>query len=142
MTRILHFEDIQAGDAIPELRKVMSIVRNVMYAAATWDFHRIHYDTELVQSRGFPKPFADGQIFGAFLAQMATNWMGAEGSLKKLKLSYRAMVFLGDVVTCRGRVTKKESGENLVFCELWVENQKGEKIVPDATAVVSLPSRK
>lgn len=131
------------GNSIPELVKRIGIVQNVMYGAATWDFHRIHYDPKLVQTKGFPKPFADGQMLGSFLAYMLTDWMGTGGTIKRLKLNYREMAFVGDVLTCRGRVSSKqvENGENLVLCDLWIENQKGERIISDASAIVFLPSK-
>ncbi len=139
----LRFADVKVGDAIHELVKKISMVQNVMYAAATWDFHRIHYDADIVRSKGFQKPFADGQIFGAFLAQMLTDWVGFEGALKRLKLNYRTMAFVGDTVTCKGKVSEKrtEAGENLVLCELWIENQKGERIVADAAATIAFPTK-
>jgi hypothetical protein len=40
-------------------------------------------------------------------------------------------------------VTKKytQGGENLVECQIWVENPEGKQITP-GTAVVALPSKK
>ncbi len=49
---------------------------------------------------------------------------------------------VGDLGTCRGRVTGKrvEEARHLVDCELWIDNQRGERIARGhATAV--LPSR-
>ncbi len=64
------FEDIKIGDEIPPLIKDITQVGMVMYSAATWDFARVHYDKEFVERRGFSAPFADGQMLGAFLAEM------------------------------------------------------------------------
>ena len=48
----------------------------------------------------------------------------------------------GTPVTIKGVVTKKyqESGDNLVDCEIWLQNEKGEKTTP-GSATVALPSR-
>ena len=136
----LFFEDVNPGDEIGPLVKRASLVQNVMYAGATWDFHRVHYDTAFAEGKGFPGPFVDGQIFGAFLAQMVTQWAGPEGVLKKLSLSYRVMALPGDTLSCRGKVseTYEKDGENLVACELWIENQRGEKVVAPAHALIAL----
>lgn len=135
----LLFEDINVGDEIPSLTKDITEVGMVMYSAATWDFHRGHYDKEFVQSRGFPAPFADGQMFGAFLAEMIMNWIGDSGTLKKMDFRFRKMVFAGDRVVCKGSVIEKraENGQKLVTCDLWVENQNGEKILAPASALIS-----
>ena len=113
----------------------------VMYAAATWDFHRHHYDSEFAHQKGFSGPFVDGQMFGSLLARMITQWTGPNGVLRKLKLTYRIMVFPGDFVTCKGIVMKKfvKDRENLINCEIWIENQKGEKVVL-GNALMALPS--
>jgi acyl dehydratase len=141
---VLSFEKVTVGDEIPRLTKRISIVQNVMYSAATWDFHRVHYDREFAQKMGFKEPFADGQIFGAFLAEMLCNWIAPTGTLKRLRLSYRIMASPGDVLVCGGRVIQKyeQNGECLVACELWIENQREERIVPDASAIFSLPETK
>lgn len=139
----LRFEDVNAGDEIPSLVKRITLVLNVMYAGATWDFHRVHYDKEFTQSKGFPGPFVDGQMFGALLAQMITQWTGPDGVLKKLGLTYRVMALPGDVVTCKGKIKEKytKDGENLIECDLWIENQKGEKVIAPAHALVAVPSK-
>ena len=71
-----------------------------------------------------------------------TNWVGTEGSVKKLKVQYRGMDVPGDKLTCKGTVVRKYSdqGEHLVDCEIWLENGKGERTTP-GTSTVSLPSR-
>lgn len=139
----LFYEEVKVGDEIPPLIKKITLVQNVMYSAATWDFHRHHYDKEFVQNKGFPGTFVDGQMFGAFLAQMVTQWTGPNGIIKKLGLSYKVMAFPGDVITCKGKIAEKytKDGEHLIDCELWIENQKGEKVIAPAHALVSLPSQ-
>ena len=57
-------------------------------------------------------------------------------------VSFRARTAAGDVLTCKGRVTRvyHEDGEPRVDCEVWEENQGGEVCAP-GTATVILPSR-
>ncbi|MFC2042451.1 MaoC/PaaZ C-terminal domain-containing protein [Chloroflexota bacterium] len=139
----LFYEDINVGDEITPITKKATLLQNVMYAAATWDFHRHHYDKEFADSKGYPRTFVDGQIFGAFLAQMVTQWAGTAGMVKQLGLNYRVMAVPGDVLTCKGKVVDKHTkdNENLVNCDLWIENQRGEKVVGPAHALLALPSR-
>ncbi|MFC1929697.1 MaoC/PaaZ C-terminal domain-containing protein [Chloroflexota bacterium] len=139
----LFFEDVSVGDEISPITKKATLVQNVMYAAATWDFHRHHYDKEFTDSKGYLGTFIDGQLFGAFLAQLVAQWAGADGVVKKLGLSYRVMAIPGDVLTCKGRVADKydKDSENLVHCDLWIENQRGEKVVGPAHALLALPLR-
>ena len=139
----LFFEDVNVGGEIPPITKKATLVQNVMYAAATWDFHRHHYDKGFTDSKGYPGTFIDGQMFGAFLAQLVTQWAGADGVIKQLGLNYRVIAIPGDVLTCKGKVADKHTkdSENLVNCDLWIENQRGEKVVGPAHALLALPSR-
>lgn len=137
----LVFEEIKVGDEIPPLEKKITQAGMVMYAASTWDFHRYHYDSEHAQKSGFPRPFLDGQELGAFLTQMLLDWAGHEAFIKKLAIRYREFVYPGDTLTCKGRVTAKctKEGENLVECEMWIENQKGQMVLSPASATVVIP---
>ena len=139
----LYFEDVVEGADIPPLTKEISAAQMMMYGAATWDFMRIHYDAGYARSRGLEAPIVDGQMLGAFLAQMVVDWAGRPGALRKLGVRYRSFVFAGDTVTCKGTVRHKsiDAEGALVECDLVVENAKGEVVAGPATAVVALPRR-
>ena len=83
-----------------------------------------------------------GALKNAFLGQIVTDWIGEEGTLKKLTAQYRGMDVPGTEAFVKGVVknTKVEDGENLVECEIWLENQEGNRTTP-GSAIVSLPSR-
>lgn len=134
------FEDVEVGDELPSLVKEVTTVSMVMYAAATWDFHRYHHDMEYAREKGMREQFLDGQQMGGYLAQLVVDWAGVEGTLKRLSFRYGEFVFPGDTLTCRGRVSGKEKG-GVVECELWIENQVGARVLKNGRAVMELPTR-
>lgn len=140
--RELSFEQVEVGDEIPSLAKNITVVQMAMYAAATWDFARGHYDREFALKQGFRDVYLDGQMLGAFLAQLMADWIGERGALRRLGLSYRGMVFPGDTLTCQGKVTGKyiKVGQGCLDVEMWINNQKGERVAP-GTATAILPLR-
>ena len=142
-TEIRYFEDIKVGDELPALRKEISMARMMAYGASTWDFIRIHYDADFVREKGFKGPFLDGQMLGGFLAQQVQDWAGPRAFLRKLGFQNRVMVFPGDTVTGHGVVTatRIDGKEALVECDLWMENQDGDKVVQPASAAVRFPRR-
>jgi acyl dehydratase len=142
-TEIRYFEDIKVGDELPALRKEINMARMMAYGASTWDFIRIHYDADFVREQGFKGPFVDGQMLGGFLAQQVQDWAGPRAFLRKLGFQNRVMVFPEDTVTGHGVVTGTgvDGGEALVECDLWMENQDGDRVVQPATAVVRFPQR-
>ena len=113
-----------------------------MYSAIQRNAHRIHYDQVFARSEDHPDVILQGPHHGAYVAQLMTDWIGDEGFLKKLSYSNRGKAVPGDILTCKGKVTKKyeEDGQHFVECEIWEENQRGEVLVP-GRAVVVLPSR-
>ena len=142
MTKQLYYEDIVAGSEIPLLVKQTTTRQLVMWAGASGDYHEIHYDKDFAQSRGLPGVIVHGQLAGSFLGQLITDWMGEQGSLRKLTCSYRGMNFPGEAITCKGKISKKyvEDGEHCVECSSWAENPQGEKTVL-GVAIVALPAR-
>ena len=154
------FEDVSVGEELPSLRKQIDLPRMMAYGAATWDFIRVHYDADHARELGFPGPFVDGQMLGAFLAQHVQDWAGPGAFLRKLGFRNRVMVYPGDPLVCRGVVTAlhREGGDPSVGsgyapstgsvegwgfaeCDLWIENQRGERVVDRANAVIQLPLR-
>ena len=138
-----YFEDVQVGEELPPLTKEINLARMMAYGAATWDYIRLHYDADYVRELGFKAPFVDGQMLGGFLTQQVQDWAGPHAFLRKLSFQNRVMVYPGDSLTCHGLVTGTyvHGDEALVECDLWVENQNGEKVVGPASAVVRLPRR-
>jgi acyl dehydratase len=141
MSKRLCYEDVAVGDEVTPLAKQPTTRQLVMWAGAVGDYMPIHYDKDFAQSRGLSGVIVHGQLVGAFLGQLMTDWIGEKGTLRKLNCSYKGMNYPGEVINLKGKVTKKyvEDGQYCVECSLWAENARGEKTA-SGTAVVVLPS--
>ena len=141
MSQQVYFKDVQERLELPTLEKNPPTQQLVMYSGASGDYNRIHYDQEFAGANGLPDVILHGALKNAFLGQLITDWMGEYGDLKKLGTRYKAMDVPGTPVYAKGVVKSKyvEKGENLVECEIWLENQKGEKTT-SGYAVVALPT--
>ena len=117
--------NVQVGAELPELVKTPTTRQLVEYAGASGDFYEIHYDHEYARSVGLPGVILHGLLKAAFLAQLVTDWAGAEARLKSFEVSYRGMDHPGVPYRCRGRV-RSVSGDE-VELELWGENPEGER---------------
>ncbi|HIN38194.1 MAG TPA: hypothetical protein EYM77_11185 [Dehalococcoidia bacterium] len=139
--KVRRFEDIQIGDEVTPLVKEIGMARMMAYGAATWDFIRLHYDADYARELGFEAPFVDGQMMGGFLTQHVQDWAGPGAFLRKLAFRNRVMAYPGDSLTCHGVVTDVSSTEEggMVECDLWMENQRGEKVVDTASALLRFP---
>ena len=153
MTKQLYWEDVEVASEITPLPKVASSRMLVKWAGASGDFNPLHYEDVFAASQGVGRPIVHGQLKRAWLVQLITDWIGEQGTIKKLSCQFRGMDYPrlmksvvepkeGETWWCKGMVNKKyiEDDEHWVECEIWVENGKGEKTTPGSAAVI-LPSQ-
>jgi len=143
MEQQLYYEDVEVGAEIPPLIKHPTPVQLVMWAGASGDYNAVHYNKETALGQGLPDIIVHGRLKSAFLCQMLNDWMGEEGFLKMISCQHRGMDIPGNKLICKGKVTNKyiKDGKHCVECEIWVENEQGQRTAP-GTAILNLPSRK
>jgi acyl dehydratase len=141
MSKQIYFEDVDEGMEVPTIRKDPTTQQLVKYAGASGDYYQIHYDLNFAKANGLPDVILHGALKNAFLGQIVTDWIGEGGTLRKLTAQYRGMDVPGKYILGKGLVKKKfvEDGENLVECEIWLENEDGQKTTL-GSAIVALPS--
>ncbi|MCH8280523.1 MAG: dehydratase [Chloroflexi bacterium] len=142
MAEQVYWEDITEGMEMPPLVKHPTTQQLVKYAGASGDYYQIHYDKDFAQGNGLDGVILHGALKNAFLGQFMTDWMGPLGTLKKLSCQYRGMDSPDRPISAKGTVTRKyqEQGQNMVDCDIWLENSEGQKTTP-GSATVALPSR-
>lgn len=140
--QIRYYEDVYEGMELPPLTKAVSTTQMFLYSAVTRNPHRIHYEEKFAHSEGLPTVLVQGPLQGAQLSAYVTDWMGAEGFLKKFSYSNRGMAQPDKALTMKGKVISKhlDGDRYAVDLELREENEEGDLLVP-ATATVYLSSR-
>lgn len=138
----LYYEDVEIGSLLPTLIKRPTPRQMVMWAGVSGDYYEIHYDKDFALSLGLPNILVQASLVASFLAQLITDWMGEGGTLKRFQTSNRQMLFPHQDIICKGTVAKKyiRDGEHYIECEVWAENEGGEKAVL-GVAVITLPAR-
>ena len=138
----LYYENIAVGSEITPLVKHPTTRQLVMWAGVSGDYNEIHYDKDFALSRGLTGIIVQGQLAFSFLGQLITDWIGEQGSLRKLTCSYKGMNFPGEPLVCKGEVSRKyvENGEHCVACNIWAENERSEKTI-SGTAIVIIQSK-
>ena len=138
----LFFEEVKEGDESPVFVKSAITRTDIdMYAGASRNFSPIHIDDVAAHRLGYERVFAMGMMSVGYLAHLATDWLG-DSNLRRFKVRFGAPVWPGDTLSCRGVITKKYEGDgdNLVDCDLYVENQRGDKVIT-GWATATLPTR-
>jgi hydroxyacyl-ACP dehydratase HTD2-like protein with hotdog domain len=137
--RELKFEDMEVGYEIPPLARTPSNLQLFMFSAVTWNCHRIHFDADFAREHDkLPDVLAQRPLLGSFLCQMLTDWLGDSGRIARLQWSNRGPAVPGDRLTCKGRVVGKSRTPDraTVQCDVWIEKDGGEIIVPGKAEVV------
>jgi len=139
----VYYDDVNVGDPVPTLEKRPTRRQLVKYAGASGDYYEIHYDHHFAVNAGLKDGvIVHGLLTAGWLAQMLTDWLPSPTALKKFGVSYRAMARPGDTIACEGKIIHKyvKDGEHLLDCEIYAENQRGEKCAV-GTATAALPTR-
>jgi acyl dehydratase len=135
--RKLYFESVRVGDELPALAKSpVDRVQLSRYAGASGDFNPMHVDETYAKSVGMPSVYAPGMLVMGFLGQLISDWARG-GQLRKYNVRFVKMVWPGDTVVCKGRVTDRfgEQGRYHAELDVWAENQRGELVMKGTTQI-------
>jgi len=133
---MVKFEDIKVGYEITPVVKEITQEKINKYADASKDYNPLHVDPEFAKNTMFGGTIAHGLLSLAYISQMMTNWVSkAWISGGELEVTFLAPVRPGDTITSKGKVIDKDEGKGIVTCEVYCENQKGEKVVIGKTRV-------
>ena len=140
----VYFEDVQVGQAIPEVVKGPMTTAHIMrWSASMETWHRIHYDKAYsMEHDKLPDVMVNGSWKQHVLMQLLKDWVGLGGWAWKVGFQYRDMDIPGDRITAWGKVAKKYEQQGLGYVELEIglKNSRGIDSTR-GTAVVVLPKR-
>src|SRR3954463_7359018 len=90
------FEDVDAGDSIPELTVTVDETQMFFFSAATYNGHRIHYDKHWAREvEGYDDLLVQGPLLAALLARALGDWIGGRGRLVCFSVQNRAVAHPG-----------------------------------------------
>jgi hydroxyacyl-ACP dehydratase HTD2-like protein with hotdog domain len=130
---------IAEGAAITPYRIVPGTVQLFRFSAATWNAHRIHYDTAYARTEGYPDVLVQSHLHGCFLANAVLAWAGADAELRALRWENRGIATAGTELTVTGTVTevRVDDDRQVVAVELEERDQRGALCAPGRAVVAS-----
>ena len=131
-------QQIRIGQPLPEQAHTFTEVDLVAYGAATWDWHRLHYDKAHAQSMQLPGVLIDGQAFGAVFAREAMRWAGPTAFIQRMGLKMKSLAFAGDHLVARGHVTAIDERAGLWVVQIDQQLMCGERLVAQAISEIQL----
>jgi len=133
----LNFENINENDEITPLKITMDKNNYKLYNRLITEINPLHFNKNYAKSLGFKDIVIAGLYTYSFFPKMLVDWTNDPNCLKKIEIRFRKPAYPEDVITHRGLIKKKYiiNNEKLVDCEIWAENQNGEKLT---TAIATL----
>lgn len=137
----LDADTVRPGQELPPLTKP-AITKDTLkaYGAASGDPNPMHLDDEFARNSGYSGVFAHGMLSMGYLGEFLVQAGGHPAAIRRFKTRFAKLTWPGDVITCKGTVTavRDEGGTRLVDCDIWTENQTGEKKLV-GSATLALP---
>ena len=134
-----YFEDIEIGDELDELEICPATADVVRYVNVARMQSGRFTDHEYARKEGLPGAIVPGNMSLGFLSRMLTDFF-PKGTLKSLTANFRATVPHNTPLICSGVVTEKQDKDGLVFCDVLLSNEDGDRYV-QGTAQIVLPRR-
>jgi acyl dehydratase len=112
--------EVRAGEAIPELRRVVEREDMRVYAEVSGDDNPLHLDDDFARSVGQDGVIAHGMFTMGHMATCALAWAGDGARIVKLSAQFRASVLLGDEIVAGGSVRSVDPDAGTVTLQMWV----------------------
>ncbi len=136
--QVEYFDDIEVGDELEELEICPTTADVKRYVVVARMDNPRFTDHEYAKGEGLPGAIIPGNMSLGFLSRMVAEFFPL-GTIKSITANFRATVPHNVTLVCGGVVTEKEeNGENLVYCDLSLTNEDGDRFV-QGTAQVALP---
>ena len=130
-------KNVKVGDQVPAITKHCTLTSMIAYAGATWDWHRLHYDHEYLESKGLAAPVVDGQVFGAYVVQAIQDWLGDSAFISELDFRYAGLVFAEEHVQVSGEVTEVSGAGVTLSLKIDVVEASGAVLRPAVTPITA-----
>lgn len=121
---------IEVGMTIHPLEWSPTNVQLFRFSGATWNAHRIHYDSVYAQREGYNDVLVQSHLHGCQLLAALLNWVDGRARLERFRWQNRHLAMVGDVLTCTGTVVHTDdagfecdlqevNGDGIVCAPAW-----------------------
>ena len=113
--------ELKPGDTFSIRRGPITTTQLVMYAGASRDFNRIHYDHPFAVQAGLGGLLAHGMLTMAFAASCAVEAFGQANWISRIDARFTSPVRVGDVVEVTATVVERSASDGPMEATLTAE---------------------
>ena len=130
------FAGLRVGEQLSGREYTPDNVQLMLYNAALWNGHRIHFDEPYAKNvEGYPGLVIAGPMLGDWLHQCVEEWLGEDGHIFSIDYSNRVATYIGDVLTAGGEIAALNLETMEVEIEVHIKNQSGDVVTPGKVVV-------
>jgi hydroxyacyl-ACP dehydratase HTD2-like protein with hotdog domain len=130
------FAGIEVGDSLPEREFNCGNVQLMLYNAALWNGHRIHFDEPYAKDvEGYPGLVLSGPMLGDWLHQCVDEWLSDDGRIVSIDYSNRVAAYAGDILTSGATVTNVRPDQQELDIDVFIKNTAGAVVAPGTVVV-------
>jgi len=120
----VRFDDLEVGRDLPSSSRLVTRADVKAYADASGDQNPLHQDDDVASAAGFPRVVAHGMYTMGTLTSWLVDWLGDPAALLRLKVHFRAPVFVDESIECGGRVRSLDPRSRTAVLEVWVRVER------------------
>lgn len=129
-----------SGERFELAKGPVTTTQLVMYAGASGDFNRIHYDLPYAQEAGLGGVIAHGMLTMGFAGQLLTAWGGPGCRVEAISARFLSPVRPGDTVRLQGVVASVSERDGRPVAAVEFRGAVGETEVIAGSGVVAFPA--
>jgi acyl dehydratase len=118
------FGDLVVGQELPPSTRTVTRESVKAYADASGDQNPLHQDDAVARAAGFPRVVAHGMFTMGALASWLVDWLGDPAALLRMKVHFRAPVFVDETIECGGRVRSLDPEARTAVLDVWVRVER------------------
>jgi len=127
--------EVTVGMSLPPLQVTPTLMSAVMFAAAMWEFQKIHYDPVWAREReGLDGAILHGPALGNLLARTVGAWVGPRGRIARLAWRNHGVALLERPLTCTGAVSAVQA-DGRIDCALAIVDEQANQLVSGMASV-------
>lgn len=123
--------DLKIGDQLPQREFQCGNVQLMLYNAALWNGHRIHFDEPYAKDvEGYPGLVVAGPLLGDWLHQCVEEWLGDEGRIFSIDYSNRVATYADETLISGGVIADIREDDKEIEIDVFIKNADGEIVAP------------
>lgn len=135
--RTLRLDEVEVGDALPELALEVTPTMVVAGAIASRDFTPVHHDSAHARSQGLQDVIMNTLTTNGLVGRFVTDWTGPDALIKRCALKLGVPNIPGGTMKLRGTVKEKDEEAGTLLLEVVGSNSWGDHV--NASVTVALP---